>query len=111
MSRRCAFLTMDSTTGWSIDADLGIAPLEALGWRVEQVAWRSREARWDDFDAVYIGTPWDYPDDVTRFLDVLARIDASRALLVNPLELVLQASFIVQMVMVVLLLILWITRR
>lgn len=86
--RRCAFLTMDSTAGWSIDADLGIAPLEALGWRVEQVAWRARQTRWNDFDAVYIGTPWDYPSDVTRFLDVLARIDASRAVLVNPLELV-----------------------
>ncbi len=86
--RRCAFLTMDSTEGWSIDADLGVAPLEALGWCVEQVAWRTPRARWDDFDAVYIGTPWDYPGNVAQFLDVLARIDASRALLVNPLELV-----------------------
>ena len=88
MSARCAFLTMDSTEGWSIDADLGIAPLEALGWRVAQVPWRSGDARWDDFDAVYIGTPWDYPEDVGRFLQVLERIDDSGALLVNPLALV-----------------------
>lgn len=84
----CAFLTMDSVEGWSIDADLGIAPLEALGWRVEQVPWRSGNARWDDFDAVYIGTPWDYPEDVARFMAVLERIDRSRAVLVNPLALV-----------------------
>ncbi|HEX2139098.1 MAG TPA: hypothetical protein VHG33_05240 [Woeseiaceae bacterium] len=86
--RRCAFLVMDNVEGWSIDADLGIPPLEALGWRVEQVRWRSREARWDEFDAVYIGTPWDYPEDVDGFLAVLERIDASRAVLVNPLALV-----------------------
>jgi hypothetical protein len=87
MSRRCAFLTMDSTAGWSIDAELGIAPLEALGWRVEQVPWRSAGTDWERFDAVYIGTPWDYPEEVTRFLDVLERIDA-RTVLVNPLALV-----------------------
>jgi hypothetical protein len=87
-SRRCAFLKMDNVEGWSIDADLAIPALEALGWRVAQVPWRSRETRWDDFDAVYIGTPWDYPEDVDLFLSVLARIDASRAVLVNPLALV-----------------------
>ena len=87
MSRRCAFLTMDSTAGWSIDADIGIPPLEALGWCVEQVPWRSAGMAWERFDAVYIGTPWDYPEEVTRFLDVLERID-SRSLLVNPLALV-----------------------
>ncbi len=86
--RRCAFLTMDSLEGWSIDADLGIAPLEALGWRVEQVPWRSGSVCWDDFDAVYIGTPWDYPTDAARFLALLERIDGSRAVLVNPLKLV-----------------------
>lgn len=87
MSRRCAFLTMDSAAGWSIDADLGIGPLEALGWQVEQVPWRSPGTRWERFDAVYIGTPWDYPEEVTRFLDVLERIDSS-TVLVNPLALV-----------------------
>ena len=87
MSRRCAFLTMDSSAGWSIDADLGIPPLEALGWRVEQVPWRAAGVRWDRYDAVYIGTPWDYPEEVERFLDVLERID-SRTVLVNPLALV-----------------------
>lgn len=86
--RRCAFLTMDSTEGWSIDADLGIAPLEARGWMVDQVPWRSPDIDWNVFDAVYIGTPWDYPQDVNRFIDVLERIDRSRAVLVNDLALV-----------------------
>jgi hypothetical protein len=86
--RRCAFLTMDSTEGWSIDADLAIAPLEVRGWTVDQVPWRSPDVDWNAFDAVYFGTPWDYPQDVNRFIDVLERIDRSRAVLVNDLALV-----------------------
>lgn len=79
---------MDSTAGWSIDADLGIAPLEIRGWMVDQVPWRSPDVDWNVYDAVYIGTPWDYPEDVNRFIAVLERIDRSRAVLVNDLALV-----------------------
>jgi hypothetical protein len=86
--KRCAFLTMDNTEGWSIDADLGIAPLEARGWQVDWVPWRSAGIDWNRFDAVYIGTPWDYPEDLARFVGVLEGIDASRAVLVNDLALV-----------------------
>ncbi|HWM29526.1 MAG TPA: hypothetical protein VNQ14_13770 [Woeseiaceae bacterium] len=86
--KRCAFLTMDSTEGWSIDAGLGIPPLQARGWQVDWVPWRSASVEWSRFDAVYIGTPWDYPQDVQRFLRVLERIDASKAVLVNDIELV-----------------------
>jgi hypothetical protein len=89
MSRkRCAFLTMDNADGWSIDADLGVAPLEARDWQVEWVPWRSAGIDWNRFDAVYIGTPWDYPEDLARFIGVLERIDASQAVLVNDLALV-----------------------
>lgn len=86
--RRCAFLAMENSEGWSIDVELGIAPLEALGWQVELVPWRRSGIDWDRFDAVYIGTPWDYPEDADRFLSVLADIAASRAVLVNDLSLV-----------------------
>lgn len=86
--KRCAFLTMDNIEGWSIDADLGIAPLQALDWQVDTVPWRTPDVDWDRFDAVYLGTPWDYPEDVSRFIAVLERIDESRAVLVNELSLV-----------------------
>lgn len=79
---------MDSTAGWSIDADLGIPPLETRGWTVDWVPWRSPDVAWGDYEAVYIGVPWDYPEDVTHFLDVLERVDRSRAVLVNDLALV-----------------------
>lgn len=79
---------MDNTDGWSIDAELGFPPLERLGWQVESVRWRAPATDWDRFDAVYIGTPWDYPEDPARFLSVLEAIDRSRAVLVNDLALV-----------------------
>lgn len=79
---------MDNTEGWSIDADLAIAPMQARDWQIDWVPWRSTDVDWDSFDAVYIGAPWDYPQDVERFIRVLERIDRSTAVLVNDLELV-----------------------
>jgi glutathione synthase/RimK-type ligase-like ATP-grasp enzyme len=87
-TKRCAFLTMASTEGWSIDADLAIPPLQALGWHVDTIAWRNPEADWNAYDAVYLGTPWDYPENVPLFIRVLEQIDGSRAILVNDIELV-----------------------
>lgn len=87
-ARRCAYLTMENLDGWSIDAELGFAPLEAMGWTVDALPWRSENVDWNAFDAVYIGTPWDYPEDPDRFLEVLASIDRSRAVLVNDMALV-----------------------
>jgi hypothetical protein len=86
--KRCAFLTMENTEGWFIDADLAIPPLRALGWDVDTVAWRTPDADWGRYDAVYIGTPWDYPGDVTHFVRVLEEIVRSGPVLVNDLELV-----------------------
>ena len=86
--KRCAYLTMDSNEGWSIDAELGFPPLENLGWQIISIPWRAPATDWDQFDAVYIGTPWDYPQDPVRFLSVLESIDRSSAVLVNDLELV-----------------------
>ena len=87
--RSCAYLTMDDSAGWQIDADLGFVPLAALGWQIIAVPWRSSRTDWDQFDAVYIGTPWDYPEDSDKFLSLLKSIDRSKAVLVNDLELVL----------------------
>ena len=88
MKKRCAYLTMECTDGWSIDAELGFVPMEALGWQVDAVSWRTETPDWGDYDAVYIGVPWDYPEDPEHFLSVLQSIDESSAILVNDLELV-----------------------
>lgn len=87
MDRRCAFLTMDDMGDFVSDAELAVAPMAELGWAVDMVPWR-RDAEWDDYDLVYICTPWDYQDDVGAFLDVLETIERSSALLVNSLDLV-----------------------
>lgn len=86
--RRCAFLRMADASGWSIDADLAFGPLDNLGWYCEWISWRDRDVLWDDWDAVYLAAPWDYPDDPDGFLEVLGSIDRSKAVLLNPLELV-----------------------
>ncbi len=87
MVRRCAYLTMDDFGDFVSDADLSFAPMAELGWEVEMVPWRS-PVDWNDYDLVYICTPWDYHNDVAAFFEVLERIDASSAMLVNSLELV-----------------------
>ena len=87
MDRRCAFLTMDDMGDFVSDAELAVAPMTELGWTVDMVPWR-REVDWDEYELVYIGTPWDYQDAVGAFLDVLETIERSSALLVNSLDLV-----------------------
>lgn len=79
---------MDDTDGWTIDSDLSIGPMRALGWSIDMVPWKSAGVDWHQYDAVYIGTPWDYPDDPEAFLKLLETIDESRAVLVNDLSLV-----------------------
>ena len=87
MGRRCAYLTMDDISGFVSDADLSFAPMAELGWSVDMVPWR-RDVDWDEYEFVYICTPWDYQNDVDGFLDVLASIERSSARLVNCLALV-----------------------
>jgi glutathione synthase/RimK-type ligase-like ATP-grasp enzyme len=88
MDKRCAYLTMDDIGNFVSDADLSVAPMAELGWQVDMVPWR-RDVDWDDYDLVYICTPWDYQNDVAAFLDVLETIEQSSPRLVNDLELVL----------------------
>jgi len=87
MGRRCAYLTMDDISGFVSDAELSFAAMAERDWDVEMVPWQS-DVDWNDYDLVYICTPWDYQNDVAGFLDVLAAIEGSSAQLVNSLDLV-----------------------
>ena len=82
-----AFLVMNDMGDFVTDFELSIAPLRVLGWRVETVPWRSAPD-WNRFDAVYICTPWDYPQYAIEFRRVLESIDASDAVLCNALSIV-----------------------
>jgi glutathione synthase/RimK-type ligase-like ATP-grasp enzyme len=85
---RIAFLTMDSLDGF-ISYDALVADcLAARGIAVENVSWRSSTANWDDYDVVIIRSPWDYQHSVNEFIAVLEDIDASDAVLWNPIDVV-----------------------
>jgi hypothetical protein len=79
---------MGNTDGWEIDSDLSFEPMAELGWSVDMLPWRTEGVDWDVYDAVYICTPWDYPDDADAFLALLESIDRSTAVLVNDISLV-----------------------
>jgi hypothetical protein len=86
--KRCAYLTMADPGDFVMDYALSFEPMAALGWQVETVSWRDPAIDWDNFDAVYICTPWDYPQHATEFIEVLKTIERSSACLVNALSLV-----------------------
>lgn len=86
--KRCAYLTMQDPGDFVTDYDISFDAMAELGWQVDTVPWRDTSIEWDDYDAVYICTPWDYPEDSDLFMRVLETIDASSAHLLNPLSLV-----------------------
>jgi len=85
--RRVAYLTMSDPGDFVTDYHLSFAPMAELGWSAETVAWRDPQD-WDAFDAVYLCTPWDYPQHADEFMQVLESIDRSRAVLLNDLAIV-----------------------
>jgi hypothetical protein len=56
------------------------AAFEAQGGRVSAVAWDDPGADWARYDAVMIGTTWDYQDRLDAFLAALAAIEAETRL-------------------------------
>ena len=86
--KKCAFLSMDSLDEFEC-YDISVFPhLQSRHWQVEEVSWRIKEHNWDQYDLVVIRSPWDYQQDEEQFLDVLASIEASSAILANPLSVV-----------------------
>ena len=85
--KRAAYLVMDDMGDFVTDFHLSFEPMAALGWETVTVPWRS-EPDWNEFDAVYICVPWDYPQFADEFLSVLQEIDKSSALLLNDLSIV-----------------------
>lgn len=86
--KRCAYLVMDDPGDFVTDYDLSFDAMADLGWQVDCISWRNPSHDWSQYDAVYICTPWDYPDDAALFMRVLEAIEVSRAHLINPISLV-----------------------
>ncbi|MEZ6123744.1 MAG: hypothetical protein R3C49_11275 [Planctomycetaceae bacterium] len=85
---RVGFLTMDSLDEFVCYDHLVVDPLRRRAVDVEHVSWRQPGIRWDDFEMVVIRSPWDYQTAIEAFLQVLADIDASDAMLQNDLAIV-----------------------
>ena len=85
---RCAFLTLNDSTGFVIDDELAYPSLAALGWSVEAISWRTPSCDWRACDAVVIRSTWDYVADPEGFLTVLGEIERTGIPLFNPLALV-----------------------
>ena len=79
---------MDDLAGYVSDDELAIEPLRQLGWETKTISWRNKTVDWNDFDAVILRTTWDYQESPNEFLEVLQKIDASKARLENPLEII-----------------------
>ncbi|MEZ6106835.1 MAG: hypothetical protein R3B96_12125 [Pirellulaceae bacterium] len=86
--RRVAFLTMKNPEGFFVYDQLLVAPLSQRGWEVIDVPWDEEGVDWSRFDAVIIRSPWDYQQNASHFLHVLAEISASGTKLFNSLEVV-----------------------
>lgn len=84
--KNCAFLTLTDPEGWFIDDDLVHEPLKKLGWEVQNIPW-NKDIDWNQFDIVVVRSPWDYQKAPKEFFSVLEKINNSKAILQNPLEL------------------------
>ncbi|SDD54716.1 ATP-grasp domain-containing protein [Kordiimonas lacus] len=56
------------------------AAFEARGGRVTDVSWDDKDVDWSTFDAVMIGTTWDYWDRLDEFLETLEKIETQTRL-------------------------------
>lgn len=86
--QKICFLSMDNLEGYVSDDELAIQYLEKLGWQVETISWRKKDVNWDNFAAVIIRTTWDYQKFPSEFLEILRKIEQSKALLLNSLSIV-----------------------
>lgn len=84
--RNCAILTMDNLSDFECYDYLLDIPMVQLGWKTQLVSWRSKNIKWELFEAVIIRSPWDYQDDANAFISALEKIEDSNTILLNSLE-------------------------
>lgn len=86
--KKCVILTMDNCDGFEVYDYLLEEPLARAGWECETISWRAQNVDWNDYQVVMIRSPWDYQLYPQEFLTTLQKIDSSKALLENPLQIV-----------------------
>ena len=82
-----AFLSTDNLEDFFVYDELLIPFFEKRGWSVETISWHSASPNWNKFDYVIVRSTWDYQQHAEDFLACLEGINASSAVLLNPLSL------------------------
>jgi len=77
---------MEDPSGFVVEDELAVGPLEKLGWNVQSVPWTADGMDWSRFDVVVIRSTWDYQKTPELFLTTLAGIESSGTRLFNPLS-------------------------
>ncbi|MFC3122916.1 ATP-grasp domain-containing protein [Agaribacter flavus] len=85
--KRCAFLSTDNLDDFFVYDDMLKPYLAEFGWEVRDVPWQNTAVDYNEFDLVIVRSTWDYQAHAESFLNCLERIDASSAILENPLSL------------------------
>jgi len=82
-----AFLSTDNLEAFFVYDELLLPYFNAEGWKVSTVSWHAKQYDWSQYDYVVVRSTWDYQQYPEAFLEVLAQIDTSSAILLNPLPL------------------------
>ncbi|MCZ8529923.1 ATP-grasp domain-containing protein [Alteromonas sp. PRIM-21] len=80
-----AFLSTDNLEDFFVYDELLIPFFEQRGWTVKTVSWHSASPNWNKFDYVIVRSTWDYQQHAKEFLACLEDIEASSAVLLNPI--------------------------
>lgn len=86
--RRVAILTTDELEEFFVYDHLIDEPLRELGWETEEVSWLDSGVKWDQYDVVIIRSTWDYQSNPDAFMACLKKIESSKAILENNINLV-----------------------
>ena len=80
-----AFLSTVHLEDFFVYDELLVPYFNERGWSVETISWHSQSEKWDRFDYVIVRSTWDYQQHPRAFMKCLDQIDASSAILLNPL--------------------------
>ncbi len=81
--KKCVILSMDTLDEFVTYDKLLDQPMAECGWQTHHVSWRKKNVDWSQFEAVIIRSTWDYQEDAESFMQVLAEIENSGAVLLN----------------------------
>lgn len=85
---KVAFLSTDNLEAFFVYDELLIPHFETKGWQVATVSWHATATDWNQFDYVIVRSTWDYQQYPAAFIQCLEEIEASNAILLNPLSLI-----------------------